>query len=66
MNSNLKSLEEKVNRLLSLYQNVRTENVELRTQLSQTSAENEKLTEKIQVAANRLETLLTNIPESKK
>ena len=66
MNSNLKSLEEKVNRLLCLYQDARTENVELRTQLSQSSAENEKLTEKIQVAANRLETLLTNIPESKK
>ena len=66
MNSNLKSLEEKVNQLLCLYQDVRTENVELRTQLSQSSAENEKLTEKIQVAANRLETLLTNIPEIKK
>ena len=65
MNSNLKSLEEKVNQLLCLYQDVRTENVELRTQLSQSSAENEKLTEKIQVAANRLETLLTNIPETK-
>lgn len=66
MNSNLKSLEEKVNQLLCLYQDVRTENVELRTQLSQSSAENEKLTEKIQVAANRLETLLTKIPETKK
>lgn len=66
MDSNLKSLEEKVNRLLCQYQDVRTENVELRTQLSQSSAENEKLTEKIQVAANRLEALLTNIPEAKK
>ena len=66
MNSNLKSLEEKVNQLLCQYRDVRTENVELRTQLSQSSAENEKLTEKIQVAANRLETLLTNIPETKK
>mgnify|MGYP000191591423 FL=1 len=66
MNSNLKSLEEKVNRLLCLYQDVRTENMELRTLLSQSSSENEKLNEKIQVAANRLETLLTNIPETKK
>ncbi len=66
MDSNLKSLEEKVDRLLCLYQDVRTENVQLRTQLSQSSAENKKLTEKIQVAANRLEMLLINIPEAKK
>lgn len=66
MNSDLKSLEEKVNRLLCQYQGARTENVELRLQLSQANAENEKLTEKIQSAANRLEALLTNLPESEK
>lgn len=65
MNSDLKSLEEKVNQLLCLYQNARTENVGLRLQLSQTSAENERLSEKIHVAASRLEMLLNNIPETK-
>ncbi|MDP1557810.1 MAG: hypothetical protein Q8K59_05235 [Nitrosomonas sp.] len=64
MDSELKSLEEKVNRLLSLYQNVRLENIKLRQQLSESNTMNEALTGKIQIAANRLETLLTNIPEN--
>ena len=64
MDSELKSLEEKVNRLLSLYQNARLENIKLRQQLSESNTMNEALTGKIQIAANRLETLLTNIPEN--
>ncbi len=64
METELKSLEEKMLRLINSYQNTRVENRELRKQLADFQEKNEQLTEKIHVAANRLETLLTKIPYS--
>lgn len=63
METELKSLEEKIFLLLRLYQDMRMENNELRKELADTHAQNEKLNEKIYVAADRLETLLLNMPD---
>ncbi len=64
METELKSLEEKVHQLVRLYQDTCTENNLLRQQLADTSAKNEKLSEKIHIAANRLELLLNNMPDN--
>lgn len=63
MNSDLKMLEEEVSRLITLYQDIYNENIRLRQKLAQTSAHNEKLTEKIQLASSRLEILLKHLPD---
>ena len=64
METEIKSLEEKIFLLLRLYQNMRVENNELRKELADTYARNEKLNEKIHVAADRLESLLLNMPDN--
>ncbi|MEK6596574.1 MAG: hypothetical protein AABZ18_08670 [Pseudomonadota bacterium] len=63
METELKSLEEKIFLLLRLYQDMRMENNKLRKELADTYAQNEKLNKKIYVAADRLETLLLNMPD---
>lgn len=64
METELKSLEEKVLLLLRLYHDIRIENNRLRKELADTYAQNEKLNEKIHVAAGRLEALLLNMPDN--
>ncbi|MBX3617798.1 hypothetical protein [Nitrosomonas sp.] len=64
METELRSLEEKVYLLIRLYQDSRTENGKLRKELAASHAQCETLNEKIHVAANRLETLLTTIPKN--
>ena len=64
METELKSLEEKIFLLLRLYQDTRIENKKLRGELADSHAQCEKLNEKIHVAADRLETLLLNIPDN--
>lgn len=64
METELKSLERKMLRLINSYQNTRLENIKLRQQLIDSQEKNEELAEKIHIAANRLETLLTKIPDS--
>lgn len=64
METELKSLENKVFQLLRLYQDTSTENKKLRKELADSYAYCEKLNEKIHVTADRLETLLLNIPDN--
>ena len=64
METELKSLENKVFKLLRLYQDTSTENKKLRKELADSHAYCEKLNEKIHVTADRLETLLLNIPDN--
>ncbi|MBK7492528.1 MAG: hypothetical protein KBF68_04810 [Nitrosomonas sp.] len=64
METELKSLEDKVFQLLHLYQNTSIENNKLRKELADSHAHCEKLNEKIHVTADRLETLLLNIPDN--
>lgn len=66
MDTELESLEKKINRLLRLYQNTQLENFKLRQKLSETDTKNRKLAEKINVAADKLETILIKISENKK
>ncbi|MBX3640146.1 MAG: hypothetical protein KF888_06485 [Nitrosomonas sp.] len=63
MDSDLKILEDEVNRLVTLYQEIRNENIRLRQQLARTSARNEQLIEKIRIASSRLENLLKHLPD---
>ena len=63
METELKSLEEKINRFIELCQRLRKDNQELRQQLASAVNENRQLEEKISSATNRLENLLNQIPE---
>ena len=63
MEPEFKFLEEEVDRLILLYQETCNENIKLRQQLAETSARNEKLTEKMHIASSRLEILLKHLPE---
>ncbi|MCW5599640.1 hypothetical protein [Nitrosomonas sp.] len=64
MDKELISLEEKIDRLITLYRDTHAENIKLRRQLADVISANNQLTEKIQVAASRLQILLTTLPES--
>jgi regulator of replication initiation timing len=65
MDTELESLEKKVDQLLRLYQDTQLENVKLRQKLSETDTKNKKLAEKINIAADKLETILIKISEKK-
>lgn len=63
METELKSLEEKINQFVQLCRRLRSENIQLRQQLANATSENKHLAEKISTATSRLETLLTQFPE---
>ncbi len=63
MESELIALEEKINQFVQLCQRLRAENVQLRQQLVTVVNENRQLSEKVNGAKLRLETLLNQIPE---
>lgn len=65
MESELKSLEEKINQFVQLCKQLRAENIELRQALASAASENTQLNQKISAAASRLEALLPYIPEGK-
>ena len=63
MESELKSLEQKLNQFVELCQRLRSDNQQLRQELASAQSENRQLTEKIGTASNRLETLILQLPE---
>ena len=63
MDSELKSLENKISQFVALCQRLRADNHELRQQLAAAQNDNKQLIEKIGDAKTRLETLLTQIPD---
>ncbi len=63
METELKSLEGKVNQFVALSQRLRTDNHQLRQQLAAAQNENKQLLEKVADAKTRLETLLAQMPE---
>ncbi len=63
MESELKALEQKLNRFIELCQRMRVANEQLRQQLASATNENKQLAAKIGTATSRLENLLTQIPE---
>lgn len=64
MDTELKSLEDKIDQFIKLYKDACLENSRLQQQLADAIVTNSQLTEKIHIAANRLQTLLRNLPES--
>ena len=64
MESELSALEEKIDQFVRLCQQLRSENIQLRQQLASAISENKHQAEKINTVANRLEALLTRLPES--
>ena len=63
METELNSLEEKIAQIVQVCHRLRADNNELRQQLAAAQNQNKHLTEKIESARTRLETLLTRIPE---
>lgn len=63
MEAELKALEDKIAQLVQLCARVRTENIRLRQELATAQNEGKHLTEKINGARGRLESLLGRIPE---
>lgn len=63
MDAELKSLEEKINQFVALFQRLRVDNQELRQQLATALNANKLLAEKIDDAKTRLESVLSQIPE---
>jgi cell division protein ZapB len=63
MEAELDTLEGKLNQLLQLCHHLRKDNSELRQQLLATQSQNKQLMEKIEGARQRLEGLLSRIPD---
>jgi cell division protein ZapB len=63
MEAELDSLEAKLNQLVQLCHRLRKDNSELRQQLVATQNQNKQLVEKIEGARQRLEGLLSRIPD---
>ena len=64
MDAELKSLEEKIDQLVTLYKDVCSENIILQQQLVEVTSINDQLTAKINIVVSRLQTLLRNLPEN--
>lgn len=64
MKAELESLEDKVLLLIQLYRDARVENNQLREALATSYAQCDALSEKMHVAADRLETLLLALPDN--
>jgi len=62
MEADLKSLEEKISKLISLCANLREENGQLRGDLSQAQQAADALKNKMLLASNKLEALLGAMP----
>jgi cell division protein ZapB len=62
MDADLKRLEEKINKLVSLCATLREDNVQLRSDLTQAQQTSASLKSNMQLASEKLETLLEKIP----
>ncbi len=63
MEVELNTLDDKLSQLVQLCHRLRNDNNELRQELAAAQNQNKQLTEKIESARQRLETLLSRIPE---
>jgi cell division protein ZapB len=63
MDRELFALEERIEQFITLCQNLRTENQELRTRVAGLEVERNRLNEKIETACDRLESLMERMPE---
>jgi cell division protein ZapB len=63
MDAELRSLERKLSQFVEMCQRLRADNQQLRQQLESAMSNNKQLSEKIGAATDRLETLLSQLPE---
>ena len=63
MESELSHLEGKINQLIQLCQRLRNDNHDLRQQVASLQSENRQFSDKITSAKERLEKILSQIPE---
>jgi cell division protein ZapB len=63
MEVELSTLDDKLSQLVQLCHRLRNDNNELRQQLAAAQNQNKQLTDKIESARQRLESLLSRIPE---
>jgi len=63
MEAELNSLDDKLSQLVQLCHRLRNDNNELRQDLAAAQNQNKQLTDKIESARQRLESLLSRIPE---
>ncbi|MCL2875489.1 MAG: hypothetical protein FWF12_04180 [Betaproteobacteria bacterium] len=63
MDAELNRLEAQLEQLISMYAALRDENRELRAHQSRLEAENRQLTSKIGLATEKLEAVLTRLPQ---
>ncbi|MBM3391301.1 MAG: hypothetical protein FJY34_04900 [Betaproteobacteria bacterium] len=63
MDRELFALEERIQQFVTLCQNLRSENQELRTRVAGLEVERNRLNEKIETACSRLESLMERVPE---
>ena len=64
MDADLRSLEEKITKLIHLCASLREENSQLRGDLTQTQQNTEALKSNMLLASNKLESLLKSLPAS--
>lgn len=64
MEADLKSLQEKITKLITLCGTLREENIQLRGDLSQVQQDTNALKSNMQLASDKLEALLESMPES--
>ena len=63
MEAEFNALDEKVQQMVALCRRLRQDNSALRQQLASANTENQRLSEKISTAAERLEALIGQVPE---
>ena len=63
MEAELTALDDKISQLLHLTQKLRKDNSQLRQNLASVQSENKLLSEKVNTAKARLETMLAQIPD---
>ncbi len=63
MDTELAQLEAHLEQLISQYERLKADNVELRGRVVRLEADNRKLSDKVRLAAERLEGLLDKLPE---
>jgi uncharacterized protein (TIGR02449 family) len=64
MNEQLSALEQRLDQILEHFAQMRDENQDLRTRVASLESENRRLREKMDAAAERVESLLEGLPES--
>lgn len=64
MDAELTLLEQQIEQLVGLYENLKSENRDLRDRLSGVEADNRRLRDKVNIAAARIESVLEQLPQA--